>query len=76
MTPVDHTLDCKNLNCPMPIVRISREIKDLEPGKTLEVQATDPAFTADVIAWAKKTGNELLEVSGGEVQRAIIRKVS
>lgn len=53
-------LDCKNLNCPMPIVKISRAFKQLELDDTLEVTATDPAFQADVEAWVRKTGNELL----------------
>lgn len=70
----DKFLDCKQLNCPMPIVKISQAMKNMSPGETLEVEATDPAFEADLKAWINQMGNELLEFSSGEVQRAVIRK--
>lgn len=46
----------------MPIVRISQAMNGLEAGEVLKVQADDPAFRADVEAWAQMTGNELLSV--------------
>jgi len=55
------TLDARGLQCPMPIVKTSKEIKALEVGEILEVLATDPASMADIQAWSKSTGNELLE---------------
>ena len=55
------SLDCKGLNCPMPIIKIAKAIKTMESGQTLEVFATDPAFDADVHAWAKKTRNPIVE---------------
>jgi len=58
--PTHKILDCKNLNCPMPIVKISKAFKELLEGDTLEVQATDPAFKADVEAWIRKTGEILV----------------
>jgi TusA-related sulfurtransferase len=54
------TLDARGLQCPMPIVKTSKEIKTLEVGEILEVLATDPASMADIQAWSKSTGNELL----------------
>ena len=71
----DVQLDCQGLNCPMPIVRISQTMKTMQAGQTLEVTATDPAFSADVHAWVTKMGHELLAIEAGGVQRAIIRKV-
>ena len=67
-------LDCKGLQCPMPIVKISRMIKTLNSGDTLIVEATDPAFKPDLEAWSKKTGNSLLEFIDGDVRKAIIQK--
>jgi len=58
----------------MPLVKISKAIKGMAPGETLAVEATDPAFEADLRAWARKTGNILVEFSGGDVQKAVIRK--
>ncbi|MGD2148615.1 MAG: sulfurtransferase TusA family protein [Anaerolineae bacterium] len=59
MTP-NKTLDARGLQCPMPIVKTSKEIKSLEVGEILEVLATDPASVADIQAWSKSTGNELM----------------
>ena len=71
----DMNLDCKGLNCPMPIVRISRAIKTIEPGQLIEVEADDPAFTADVRAWVKRLGHELVRIDEVSPYRAVIRKV-
>jgi TusA-related sulfurtransferase len=69
-------LDCKNLNCPMPIVKISRAIKGIEIGDRLVVSATDPAFKADVEAWIRKTGHTLVSFkkASGSMLIATIEK--
>ncbi len=59
---VQKTVDYKGLFCPMPIVKISKDIKDIKVGQVLEMLATDPGSRADADAWAKQTGNELLDV--------------
>jgi tRNA 2-thiouridine synthesizing protein A len=46
--------------CPMPIVHMSKNIKKLEPGQVLEIQADDEGAHADVPAWCEQTGNEFL----------------
>lgn len=62
--------------CPMPIVRISRAFKELSPGDTLTVHATDPSFRADVEAWARRMGQALESVLDREgLQIAVLRKV-
>lgn len=58
---VETTLDARGLNCPMPVVRTSQEIKKIAVGGVLELLATDPGSVADMIAWCKSTGNELVE---------------
>ena len=67
------TVDCEGLRCPMPIVRVAKAVRDLEAGELLKVVASDPAFPADIRAWAEMTGNELLELSTGELFQATIR---
>ncbi len=70
----DKTLDCKNLRCPMPIVMLSREVKEMAAGDTIEIIADDPAFQIDVRAWCKRTGNELQSfLEEGETLQALIR---
>lgn len=54
-------LDASGLNCPMPILRAKKALKELSPGEVLRVIATDPGSVKDFEAFAKQTGNELLE---------------
>lgn len=46
--------------CPMPIAFMARNIKKLEPGQVLEIQADDEGAHSDVPAWCEQTGNEFL----------------
>ena len=72
----DATLDAKGLNCPLPILKAKKSLKELSDGQTLEILATDPGSIKDFEAFCRTTGNELLE-SGqdGEVYRFIIKRV-
>jgi len=70
------TLDAKGLKCPMPVVKTSKEIKNVSIGGVLEVLATDPGSMADITAWTKSTGNELLETEkADDVFKFYIRRV-
>ena len=57
----DRDLDVKGLNCPLPILRTKKALAEMESGKILRVQATDPGSMKDFPAFAKQTGNELLD---------------
>jgi tRNA 2-thiouridine synthesizing protein A len=70
----DQLLDCKGLNCPMPIIKMSKAIKKMDKGQTLEVLATDPAFEADVYAWAKRLKHDVLVFEEGPPLRVVIAK--
>ena len=54
-------LDLKGLPCPMPVVKMSQEIGSVKVGEVIEVHTTDPGSLSDFPAWAKTTGNEVLE---------------
>lgn len=54
-------LDAKGLACPMPIVKTRKAINELNAGDVLEVHATDKGAKADLSAWAKSGGHELLK---------------
>ena len=58
-----HLLDAKGLNCPLPILKARKALKDVPPGETLEILATDPGSVADFQAFCRQTGNELVEHS-------------
>ncbi|MCE1238429.1 MAG: sulfurtransferase TusA family protein [Azonexaceae bacterium] len=57
----DRDLDVKGLNCPLPILRTKKTLADMESGQVLRVQATDPGSLKDFPAFAKQTGNELVD---------------
>ncbi|MFP8784161.1 sulfurtransferase TusA family protein [Planococcus plakortidis] len=71
----DKVLDAKGLACPMPIVKTRKEMKDMDSGQVLEIQATDKGAAADLTAWAKSGGHELLEQQvDGDVLKFWIKK--
>ena len=57
----DQVLDAKGLNCPLPILRAKKALKDMPTGNTLEIMATDPGAVKDFEAFCRSTGNELME---------------
>ena len=61
--PVDTEIDTSGLNCPLPILRTKKALADMSSGQLLKVLATDPGAVRDFEAFAKQTGNELLEQS-------------
>ena len=70
----DHTLDAKGLNCPLPILKARKALKEVPAGGTLEILATDPGAVADFEAFCRQTGNELLEHSeNDDVYRFLIK---
>lgn len=58
---VDKTVDYKGLFCPMPIIKVSKDIKEIEVGQVLEMLADDPGSKADMQAWVKQTGHEMVD---------------
>ena len=76
MVEIDHTLDCKGLSCPMPIVKLNSAIKKIDVGQVLEMLGTDPGSKGDVPLWCKRKGNELLEASEQDgIYKFIIRRI-
>ncbi len=70
-------LDAKGLNCPLPILKAKKALKEVSIGATLEVLATDPGSVADFAAFCRATGNELVESSqDSDVYRFVIRRVN
>jgi len=57
-----HSLDAIRLMCPMPVIRLSQKINELEIGDTIEVTATDPGVEHDIPAWCRVHGHKVLHV--------------
>jgi tRNA 2-thiouridine synthesizing protein A len=70
-------LDVKGLNCPLPILRAKKALKDLPTGATLQVLATDPGAVKDFEAFCRTTGNELLESTvDGKIYSFVIKRTA
>jgi TusA-related sulfurtransferase len=54
-------LDTRGLNCPLPILKAKKALADMASGQLLRVVSTDPGSTRDFQAFARQTGNELVE---------------
>ena len=61
MADFDQELDASGLNCPLPILRAKKSLSGMSAGQVLHIIATDPGSVKDFEAFAKQTGNELME---------------
>lgn len=57
----DKEIDTRGLNCPLPILKAKKALSDMATGQVLKVVATDPGSSRDFVAFAKQTGNELID---------------
>ena len=63
---IHRELDTRGLNCPLPILKTKKMLAEMQSGEVLRVVSTDPGSIRDFQAFARQTGNELVEqVSGG-----------
>jgi tRNA 2-thiouridine synthesizing protein A len=69
-TQPDKVLDLKGLLCPMPVVKLAKAMKEITTGQTVEATASDPGVLADIPAWCKSTGNELVKME--KVDKAFV----
>ncbi|MEO8537688.1 MAG: sulfurtransferase TusA family protein [Betaproteobacteria bacterium] len=61
MPTIDREIDARGLNCPLPILRTKKALNDMSSGQMIRITATDPSSVRDFQAFARQTGNELLE---------------
>jgi len=70
----DQTLDARGLNCPLPILKARKALKEVPAGGTLEIISTDPGSVADFEAFCRQTGNELMESSSDDSEYRFLIK--
>ena len=58
---IDKELDTRGLNCPLPILKAKKALAEMQSGELLRVVSTDAGSTRDFQAFAKQTGNDLIE---------------
>lgn len=72
---VSKTFDLKGLACPMPVVKVSKGIKEVAVGEMIEAVSTDPGSLTDIPAWARTSGNEVVKTEqDGNVIRFFIKR--
>ena len=57
----DEELDARGLTCPLPVMRAAKKMLAMKAGQTLRVVATDPSTVLDFDAYARGSGNALIE---------------
>ena len=74
---MDMELDTKGMNCPMPILKAKKAMKDMAGGETITIYATDAGSVADFGAFCRTGGHELVESSeADDVFTYVIKKAS
>jgi TusA-related sulfurtransferase len=73
---VQREIDTRGLNCPLPILKAKKALAEMHSGDLLRVVATDPGSMRDFQAFARQTGNELVqqETAGTEFIHVLRRR--
>ncbi len=75
-TSITKSLDLKGLLCPIPVVKVSKAIKEISIGDAIEATATDPGVMMDIPAWCKSSGNEMVSMDKENGNfRFVVRRV-
>ncbi|RTL33934.1 MAG: sulfurtransferase TusA family protein [Burkholderiales bacterium] len=61
-------LDARGLTCPLPILKAKKALSDMHSGEVLKVLATDPGSVRDFQAFARQTGNDLVDQQAQQVE--------
>ncbi len=70
-------LDLRGLLCPMPVVKLAKAVKGMAVGELVQATASDPGVLADIPAWCKSTGNELVKMEKDDkVFVFVVRKLA
>jgi tRNA 2-thiouridine synthesizing protein A len=76
MMQIDKEIDTRGLNCPLPILKAKKALTDMQSGQLLKVVSTDGGSLRDFQAFAKQTGNELVDQQtvGGDYIHVLRRR--
>ena len=68
-------VDARGLNCPLPILKAKKALVELQNGQLLKVLSTDGGAVRDFQAFARQTGNELVEqTTEGDTTAHVLRR--
>lgn len=60
MTEVERELDVCGYNCPIPLLRLKKELAQMAPGERVRVYATDPGSKIDFLVFTDATGHHMV----------------
>lgn len=72
----EHTLDARNLLCPLPVIRVQSKAQTLANGDILKVICTDPGALSDIPAWCRINGHSVLDTQKGDKELVISIRIS
>ncbi|MBI3453965.1 MAG: sulfurtransferase TusA family protein [Rhodospirillales bacterium] len=76
-TSVPDVLDLRGMTCPLPVLRTKKAIRNMRPGATFTVLATDSGAVRDLQGFCRSTGNQLVRWhEDGGVYSFTIRKAA
>jgi len=58
--------DLKAFSCPIPMIKVSKLINEVEIGEVIEAQVSDRGSLNDFPSWAANSGNEILKIQKEE----------
>ncbi len=70
-----HTLDARNLLCPMPVIKTQNKVAELSAGDILEVTCTDPGALNDISSWCRINGHAVMASHESKEEVQIILRV-
>jgi TusA-related sulfurtransferase len=73
---IDVDLDTRGLNCPLPILKAKKALAQMQSGQVLRIVSTDIGSVKDFQAFARQTGNALVDqkTEGGEYHHLLRRR--
>ncbi|MDE1980545.1 MAG: sulfurtransferase TusA family protein [Thiomonas sp.] len=73
---MDVDLDTRGLNCPLPILKAKKALAQMQSGQVLRIVSTDIGSVKDFQAFARQTGNALVDqkTAGGEYHHLLRRR--
>ena len=73
---IQKELDTRGLNCPLPILKAKKALADMVSGQLLRVVSTDAGSVRDFQAFARQTGNDLVEqtTAGADFMHVLRRR--
>ncbi len=76
MMEVNRELDTRGLNCPLPILKAKKALAEMVSGELLRVVSTDAGSVRDFQAFARQTGNDLMEqtTAGNDFSHVLKRR--